>query len=243
MAVVLVLDQDYATNAPVAAGTAPVNVTAAEALIGSGAWQANGAAKSSVWLGAETALGREFKVSEIAGFEWHTKTDVVDNYDWYMTIYTKADGVNDDSGWYGRRLTIENLYALNYNEPLNTWNKWSTGGDSGNNAVTFYDGNRTNTGFYNGPTLTDIQDPSFTWADYATSGSAAAINYADEKVLDFVFETGSAWAAQYTGLIDGVTITLTTGETVTYDLEVIPEPVTLTLLGLGGLAVFRRKRA
>lgn len=227
----VVLDQTYATPAG-------VNTTNTDALIGSGCWQANGTAKSSVYLPTAPYLG-SFTVADIEKIEWNTKTGVVDNYDWYMTIYTVKDGVNDDGSWYGRRLTLENLYANSRNEVVGSWNNWSTDED-GSNVVTFYDGNRTNYGFYNGPTLTDIQNPAFTWASYPTSGSTAAINYANEQVLSIVFETGSGWASQYTGLIDGVTVSLKSGCSVTYDLEV-PEPATLGLL-LIGLPLLRRRR-
>ncbi len=239
----IVLDASKASLAQSSA----ISTTDSNSVIGTGAWQANGAAKSSYWFDI-SSLGSVVRVSDLSKLSFSTNKSTTGGSatDWYLTIYTTHDGVNDSSSWYGRRLTAEGLYANNFSNPANNWNTWST--DSGTNQLTFLDSNTTNFGFYTGPTLTDIQNGDLNWESYPTSSSTATINYANEIIYGIVLETGSLWAPNFTGLVDNVVIA-TAQNTLTFDLESsatapIPEPATMLLFGLGllGMAgVSRRK--
>ncbi|MCP4128542.1 MAG: hypothetical protein GY753_15985 [Gammaproteobacteria bacterium] len=241
-----VLDQADATTGALLSGTTPINTTTANSSIGNGAWQANGTAKSTYYFDI-SSLGSNIKVSDLTemGFSTYKTTTGGTAPDWYFTIYTKPDGVDDSSGWYGRRLTAEGLYANNLNNPANTWNTWST--DNGINELTFLDSNTTNSGFYGGPTLTDIQAGDLNWGSYPTSDSSATVNYADEVILGIAIETGSGWANGFTGLLDNVIIE-TSDDRLIFDLEVsaspVPIPAAVWLFGSGllGLIGFSKRK-
>lgn len=228
---------DVITLDQTVAGAIGADTTSADAVLGSGAWQANGTSKSSLYMDMVTLFGRSVQVQEVARISWYTKKGEASNFDWYLSVYTEGSR----NGWYDDRFTMEGLYANSYSNPVNEWVQWNT--DAGTNQLTIYDGtNGTNYGFYNGPTLADITAGAINWGDYATSGSSAVVNYTQKNIKYMVWETGSGWAGQYTGLLDAIEVELTDGSVATLDLEVVPEPATLALLGLGGLLV-RRKRA
>jgi hypothetical protein len=233
----IVLGPTEAATGPVANGTAAINVTASEAKIGTGAWQANGTAKSSYTLysnatGKDHGLG-QLNINDLTGLNFSTfKTSTGGSaVDWYLTIYTvnTSGGVkdaNNDATWYGRRLTLEGLYANNFANPANQWNTWST--DAGVNQLTIFDGNRTAFGWYYPPTLADIQGGPVNWASFGDPKGSGTFDYSNLNILGIVLETGSGWASGFTGLVDDVGISTTKGNLV-FDLEAtvpVPEPST-----------------
>lgn len=233
-----------------AAATVGAIGSSAQSKVGSGSWQANGVSKSSLYLTPEMLFGSgaTFQIKDIADFSWSTFRSTTGGSvpDWYLTIYTAPDGVSDDAGWYGRRLTFEGLYANNPSYPANTWITYQTG--AGTNQVTMYDGNRGgNYGFYGGPTLDIVKAGPIDWTSYATSGvtSSTPVDYSTEYVKFIVLETGSGWAAGFGGYLDDFTIALSSGAATQVDLEpnaAVPEPMTVLLgiMGLGSVAGFRR---
>jgi len=63
-------------------------------------------------------------IRDLASISYYTKADVATpaGRDWWIQIYTRPDGVDDTSGWYGYKFTN------NYNEHSHdgSWQSWST---------------------------------------------------------------------------------------------------------------------
>jgi hypothetical protein len=128
----------------------------------------------------------------------------------------------------------------------NTWHQWTSNGAA---PMRFYDQARDGgiQGVNNDPTLADLQAGTYTWP---ISGNAST-NYNGELVNYFRLQTGSACSAGFLGLVDGLTITLASGEVGRLDLEAapapaaVPEPESLALFGIGLIGLVgaaRRKR-
>lgn len=235
-----------------ASGTAAAVATTDQALMGSGSWQANGTAKSSIGFSpADLGFDSGITINDIQSISWSTFKTTSNSPDWYLTIYTVPpavpDGTNNNgAGWYGLRMTFEGLYSYSYSDPANQWNTYSTG--VGTNQLTMHDSNTTNAGFYGGPTLADIQAAGgeIDWSNYANSNSTATFDYASTPIAAFVLETGNPWAGQgYDGFLDQFEVTVG-GVTTTVDFEAaVPEPGTLALAGLAGMfgtVVYLRRR-
>ena len=222
-----------------------------QAVLGNGAWQSTTGGKTSVYLTPEVlyGTGSSFTVGDLQSFSWQTfdpSTDADTNNSWYMNMYTAADGVDDDASWYGRRLTWEALYANNRNHNEDQWVQWQTE-DPSENQLTMFDSNRTNAGFYGGPTLDVITSGPIDWSAYPTSGSTDIIDYRPEEVMYVWLGTGSGWGPDYEGYIDELKMEHNPQVTVDFEptAEAIPEPATLALLGISalGLMVRRRRRS
>lgn len=242
----IILDATDAANGPLANGSAAINTTTAEAAIGSGAWQANGTAASQYYLynastndTAQRGLG-QLTVGNLASISFSTylsSAEAAQAPNWYILIYT-APYTGGEASWYGNRLILEPYLSHNYNNPGNQWVTFST--DPGNNQLGLVDTALAhNQGFYGEPTLAEIQSGAFTWSSYTSGGSATPINYSAQEIMGIVLSTGSAWANGFTGMVDDVNINTTSGN-VKFDLEAapVPEPSTLALAALGGLALF-----
>lgn len=203
-------------NDPASVGSAGI-ATADQAYVGLGSW-ANSGAKFNLYLTPESLFGYGVALTDIADISYHTYKETAQNgLNFYINIYTNPDGVNDDAGWYGHRITFEPLYAGNFSDIVNAWNTWST--SAGTNNLRALDSNHTNFGFYNGPTLADLQSGPLDWGNYPTSGSSEVIDYSGETINYFVIDTGSGWTADFEGYVDGFTITLVSGASVTVDLD------------------------
>lgn len=201
--------------------------TNADAHMGYGAWRGKGAgtgSKAELYINPTVepfdVLGT-FLVKDIESITyWTNKPDPQTAPDWYINIYTvPGSGPNCISPptWYCNRITIDPMYGYNINAPANQWNMWST--ESGTNQMTVYDSRRTNAGFYNGPTLDDIQAGPINWGDYPNSGSTEVVDYSGETVKYIVLATGNPWADTFVGKVDELIITLKNGNSLTLDLE------------------------
>lgn len=219
---------NFVAGAGYAAGSA-AEVSSAEAFTGSGSWQKSyPGAPVEMYIDPVSQFGTTFTVDEIADIRYWTKNDGTNpsNVDFYMKIYTVPDLVDDDAGWYGRRLNAEPLYSNSYAPQANAWVEWSAASPPQNQLVWFDSNNVNNLGFYGSPTLADLQAGAIDWSTWpgGGGGNATPIDYGSETVLYFTIGTGSGWPS-FDGYLDAITIELTNGDSYVFDLEGPADPV------------------
>ena len=153
-------------------------------------------------------------VGDLSEISYYTKW--ISDLDWQLKIYTEGEEAGD---WYGHR--------FNFSRPDFGNNDWNQ--SSANDNMLVYDIATKTTG---GSTaipgtgkLTDLH-----------------ANFGDKEIL-FIDIISSYMTASPPGdsYLDGINITLSNGDVATMNL--VPEPATMCLLGLGGLLLRRRKRA
>lgn len=132
---------------------------------------------------------------------------------WFLKIYTRPDNVNDQASWYGFSFT--NNYGSIATD--GTWVEWSTGS-----------GGMLDLDDRNG------QGAGTNYMDWATFEST----YGNELVEMISVQTNSGPGTA--GAMDGLVITLDNGDV--GQVNFVPEPTSIALLGLGGLALIRRRR-
>jgi hypothetical protein len=175
----------------------------------------NGTGKTDAYFTPETLFGRSVTVGEVAQISYWTKTGTthtVDPRDWALVIYTKpyAGDVSTPT-WYGDRYGAEPYFSNNLNDPANTWNLWST--DGATNQLRFYE----STAGAPGATFGSYTDPN--WSTFIAQNALSGQPRATQEILSFSLQTGSAWAAGFTGKLDGFTITLTDGSVARINFE------------------------
>jgi len=169
-----------------------------------GSWQANATIagqKSEYYISPQALFGRDVTIGEISSIGYFTKkntTHTADAADWYINIYTMPDANLPVHGtWYGNRIGSEPYFSENLVDLCNTWNQWVTAAGQ-NNRLRFFDStNNQYFGSYTDGFLSDL------------TGNTA---YNNQKILSFSVQTGSAWANGFTGLVDGLSIELTSGD-------------------------------
>lgn len=181
-----------------------------------GSFGSGGLTKSDMYFPAELLFpGRALTVGEIASMSYWTKkgpTHVSVDVDWYLALYTKPyAGDKSTPSWYGDRYGAEPYYSVGINAPVNTWNKWNTAG--GTNQLRFFESTQGAPGANFG----SYTDPD--WASFRSSFALSGMPRASQEILYISLQTGSAWAAGFTGKLDGLTITLTDGSTATVNFE------------------------
>jgi len=202
-----------------------INVGDAPAGFGPDSWQGPATGKTN-WHARYIADGDYLSVlfpadvagltiNDIESISYHTNrpAGTPAGRDWWVQIYTRPTGSGDDASWYKSR------FINNYNDHTheNVWMEHST--DTG---MTFRKNSGTTTGHMS---LGDLQN------DFGT-----------ELIEMFSVQTDSGWNG-FDGYMDGLTITLTNGSVGIVNFEAIPEPTSLTLLGMSSLALlFRRNR-
>ena len=164
-------------------------------------------------------------------------------YDWYrdavstnsavqhpaLRILVDADGDLNTTADRGG-LVFEQAYNGS-SVPTNTWvteDLFSYNNDNGANLWTF------------GAGMTFAQEGySVELGDWASVTGVGTIS-ADSAVLGFSMGVGSGWGP-FQGAVDNLVVGFNGGET-TYNFEVVPEPASLAMLGLGGLCLLSRRR-
>jgi hypothetical protein len=197
-----------------------------------GSWQANATdagQKSEYYVDTQTLFGRsDVTIGELSNISYFTKKDAThaaDPRDWYIVIYTQEDDTLSPHGsWYGNRINSEPYFSESIVETAGTWTQWVTGANQ-NNRLRFFDSTGGYFGSYTDGFLSDL-----------TSNAA----YINQKILCFSVQTGSAWANGFTGLVDGLSVQLTDGSI--GQVNMVPEPATVFILGLGALSLIRKKR-
>lgn len=216
----------------------------------------NSADQPFMWLsfGNDLFQGSPVTFGDITKISYYTNKPVAHGphgttNDFFMNVYSKADGTDDDASWYGRRITLDPRYADNINAPANTWNQWTTQ-SGGTNELGAYDANNANTGFANPPTWSDITSGSIDWASIPGSGGTQTIDYRNEEVLGLTISAGNPWWPGFDGSIDAIRVDLANGNSVIFDLQAAPVPLPtaawmgfLMLGSAAGIRVLRQRRA
>lgn len=187
-----------------------------------GSLASNGILKSDIYLTPEALFGgREIAVGEVARVSYWTKTGAlhaVDPRDWYLLVYTKPfTGDASSASWYGSRFGTEPYFSGNILDPAATWNLWAS--NLPTNTLRYFE----STAGAPGATFGSYTDPH--WAAFINGNSlGTTVHRASQKILYFSVQTGSAWAAGFTGQLDGLRIELTDGSIATINFEPDPTP-------------------
>ncbi|NVO21626.1 MAG: hypothetical protein HXX13_18135, partial [Bacteroidetes bacterium] len=201
--------------------------TNSQYVIGTGSWQNNQAVSKLELYLPITALG-SFTIDDIASLQFSTQKEIEPpsnpNLDIYWTIYTNGTKY----GWYQERFTSEPMYYNGYAAPNNVWTTFSTSGSV--NQMTFYDGHYGPQGFYNAPTLADLQAGAINWNSWTPGGSITSIDYGAQTVKYISLGTGSSWNSVMRSYFDAVIITLKNGDKLTIDLDKNDPAPTTTIL-------------
>jgi hypothetical protein len=180
-----------------------------------GSLASDGSGKTDIYITPEMLFGHGITLGDIDSMSYWTKKSsnhVVDPTDWFVNIYTKPYiGDISTPSWYGDRIGTEPYFAVNLNDPANTWNMWSTG--SIDNQLRFFE----STAGAPGATFGSYTDS--TWSDFVAGTALSGQAYATQSVLFISPQTGSTNANGFTGQIDGLTIILKDGSVATVNFE------------------------
>lgn len=189
------------------------------------AWQASATApgqKAELYVPATQLFGHPVHVEDIASVSWWTnKAGGVP--DWYFHIFTVRQNDGQDSGsWYRSRLNSEPYLSGGTYTP-NAWTLWSSA--DATHPLRFFDALRNGGiyGTYTDPLLSAVTSAPVTWPNGTTW------DYRTEEVGAFSMQTGSGWSNEFTGLVDGLTVTLKSGEVATVNFEAYAGMYTITV--------------
>jgi hypothetical protein len=152
------------------------------------------------------------KVSDLKSISYFTNRPdgTAAGQDWWIQVYTRPTTVNDEKTWYHDKFTN------NYNEHSETgaWTQYSTDG-----SMTFNDdGSATEM------TLSELQNAEI-------RGGLVG----DQFIEMISVQTNSGWNG-FDGYIDGLRIELQNGNVGIVNFEAVPEPASLVMWGLLGVA-------
>jgi hypothetical protein len=204
------------------------NSTASAPGFGSSSWQATGV-KSNFYVTPEDLFGHSVTVDQVASMSYWTDQFSGFESNWGLYLYTAPTASDNSASWYKSRLVATPVAS----GP--GWVDWTTA------TLDFSDPSRNNGTYTTNITWADITGGPVTWTSSNTSR-----DYGNETVEYFSLQTNSG-ATSFTGLLDGLGITLTDGESSSVNFEATsatPEPATFLLIGcaLAGIAVHRRRK-
>src|SRR6185312_11900436 len=197
---------------------------------GTGSVANNGSStKSEIYIPVAELFTGAVSIRDIASISyWTNKPGAAGDPDWSFYVYTHTTGAGDEASWYHSRLVSEPYFTNTASVAAGTWHQWST--DDATNPMRFYDSGRNGGvfGTYVDTTLAAIHSGAISWP------GADTYDYNADTVKFFSFQTGSAWTNGFTGMLDGLTITLNDGTVGTVNFEAapsaVPEPGSIMLL-------------
>lgn len=152
-------------------------------------------------------------IDDIVSFSWDTKTS--GSTDWFVDLFTKPDGTDDDASWYGKNFdfTVDNMVNTSSTGGFQTHTFSASGGqgfDEADRSLFF--------------SLSDLQS-----------------QYGDEEIMFLALGTGTNYSG-FSGYLDNFQFSYQSGGVVnsrTVDFEAaaeVPLPSTFALLGVGLLS-------
>lgn len=179
-----------------------------------GSFASDGVAKTDMYFTPESLFGRAVTLGEVANMGYWTKkgtTHVADPRDWFINIYTKKY-LGQTISFYGARIGTEPYFSENLVDPASTWNQWTTGGPA--NQLRFFESTYGYFGSY-----TDLHLAPFVAGNSLAGSHGPSVPYAPQEILFFSAQTATAWAAGFTGQLDGLRIELTDGSVANINFE------------------------
>jgi hypothetical protein len=187
--------------------------------------------------------GSTLELSELTSIDYQTNKPLPQSaIDWRLTIYTVpgdkvvdpldlATGPGDRASWHRSRIQALPQQSAGLNAPANQWNVWTTDDNAVNQQIFFT--NRP------GFTATDIEWNELT-AGTVTRG-ANTWDFSGEEIM-MIDVTLGANTGGGTGesLLDALVLSFSNGNSVS--LNFVPEPGSLSLVGLASLGLVTARR-
>jgi len=172
--------------------------------------------KTDMYFPPESLFGgRSITVGDVSSISYWTKkgtTHAADTRDWFLVIYTQRYNGQLGSSFYGVRIGTEPYLSADVSDPINTWNQWTTSGPA--NKLRFFESTYNYFGSYTDPDFT-----SFVTGTSLAGSRGPGVPYATQPILYFSVQTATAWAANFTGQVDGLRIQLKDGSVAAINFE------------------------
>lgn len=210
---------------------------------------ADGVNPQLLWNDSEPAgdggAGRpetQVTMGDIVSLSWNTwKTGGATANDWFIDIYTKPDGTNDDYDWYGSNYEFSAGSGETDGYASESWTTWGASADGSYQDTTddvlatkvrrHYQGD-SGTGYSDSHWLNDLPadwaSESIRWVSISTGSG----------------EPGTTWG-DFAGKLDSFSFTYSTSPDETVNINFTPEPGSglLIIIGFAAMCLRRKRRA